>query len=347
LALAYGVGGLLVIYVPILKGREGELKAIANVAEPVLPYVLPIFELAPSDAGPIKDAYAFARKAQDSIPRDLTIAVDVGYLADSLDGVRRPMRDVAEDLAAWGIPMLPVLHLYDSAERMADVAWAAERHSGRAVVRLGDGSADPDDEQAEAQLGRLRDDAGLTVERCALVVDVFEVRSERDLSRVEPVVRKCVSWAQRYPWQSITVVSGAMPESLSDLPTNVATPIQRWDRLLWERVRELDVQYGDYGIAHPRMTGKRWAPMPTVRYTDDDRWWIYRWSRDGRDNTAVYDLCKALTAADHWPDQGASYSWGDEEIAHRAAGFSGPGNATSWRAWGTSHHLAHVVDHLT
>ncbi len=60
----------------------------------------------------------------------------------------------------------------------------------------------------------------------------------------------------------------------------------------------------------------------------------------------MYDLCASLVAADHWPAEGAAYSWGDAEIAQRAAMVGGPGNAAGWRAWGTAHHLTHVVKML-
>ncbi|MEV6488819.1 beta family protein [Actinoplanes sp. NPDC051633] len=331
---------------PILKGRDGEFKAVAQVSGDAVSRIVPIFEVAPTGRGPTKDAYAFAQKAQASVPRDMTIGVDISYLDDPFDGPRRPARDIADDLGAWGIPILPVVHLQDSDDLLADAGDAASGHSGHAVVRLGSDTVDPDDEEAEAQLNRLQRCTGLPVENYSLLIDVFEVRSERDVTRVEPVVRKCVSWARQYPWHSITLASGAMPASISDLPTNTATPVRRWDLLLWQRVRELGLQYGDYGIAHPRMTRGGWRPMPNLRYAHDEAWWIYRWTMENNDNTAIYRLCEALVAADHWPSQGQAYSWGDAEIAQRAAGLGGPGNATSWRAWATSHHVAHVVDQL-
>ena len=334
------------VYMPLLKGREGEFKAIAQVPGPAVSRILPIFEVAPTDRGPTSDAYAFAQKAQESVPRDMTIGVDVSHLPDPPGGPRSPMRDIANDLGAWRIPILPVIHLNDSDERLAEAGEAAEEHSRHVVVRLGSDTADPDDEEAEAQLDRLQRRIGLPIKHCSLLIDVFEVRSERDVTRVEPVVRKCVSWARQYPWHSITLASGAMPDSISHLPTNTATPVRRWDLLLWQRVRELGLQYGDYGIAHPKMTRGGWPPMPNLRYTHEDAWWIYRWTRRNNDNAAIYGLCRELVASDHWPSRGRSYSWGDAEIAQRAAGLERPGNATSWRAWATSHHLAHVIDHL-
>ncbi|MEU7752531.1 beta family protein [Micromonospora sp. NPDC049171] len=331
---------------PILKGREGEFRAIAQLPAALVWHMLPIFEVVPSGNGSIRDAYRFTNQVRESAPADLTIAVDVRHLTDPTGGARRPLRDIAEDLAAWGIPMLPVLHLYDTAARLADVRHAADLHNGQMILRLGSDTRDPDDGEAEEALERLRNEIGLNIEHCHVVLDVFEVRSERDLTRVEPVVRKCVSCAQRYPWRSVTVAAGAMPQSISQLPVYTPTALRRWDLRLWQRVQDLGIQYADYSIAHPGMGGATWRPMPSLRYSDDEVWWIYRWPRGAIDRHPMYDLCKELVTSDHWPTQGRGFSWGDREIATRADGVGGPGNAANWRAWTTSHHLAQVMDQL-
>jgi Beta protein len=336
----------MVTYKPVLKGKAGEFSAIAQLSAAMARHVLPIFDVVPTADGPINDAYRFATKARESLPADMTIGVDVRHLADPTNGIRRPMRDIADDLGDWLIPMLPVLHPFDSPARLADARYAADLHGSHTILRLGDDTHDPDDVEAEEALDRLRYQAGLTIEQCHLVIDVFEVRSERDLTWVEPVVRKCVSWAQRYPWSSVTVAAGAMPQSISHLPVNTPTPVRRWDLHLWQRVADLGVQYADYGIAHPGLAGSGWRPMPSLRYTDDEVWWIYRRRQDTLDRPAMYDLCKVLVASDHWPAEGREFSWGDQQIAARASGIGGPGNATGWRAWTTSHHLAYVVDQL-
>ncbi|WP_284045030.1 beta family protein [Paractinoplanes maris] len=248
---------------PILRGREGELKAIARLPEAFVPSTLPIFEVPPASNDPIKDAYAFTKKARDSVPLGMTIAVDVGHLGDSDDRWRGPLRDIAEDFALWGVPVRPVLHLHDSSRRLAEAREATEMHTGQTVVRLGGDAADPDDEQAEGRLAELCRQAGTTIEQSSLVLDFFEIRSARDLGRVEPLDRKCVAWARRYPWESITVAAGAMPKTLADLPKNAATPIPRHDLALWKRLREPDLGFGDYGIGHPEMSVGDGFPCPT------------------------------------------------------------------------------------
>jgi hypothetical protein len=176
-----------------------------------------------------------------------------------------------------------------------------------------------------------------------------ELRDERDVGRAAVVVRQVLDWAASSRWHSITVAAGAMPESLSAFPKNVATEARRWDAVFWQQLNEYGVvDYGDYGIAHPRMPGKMpRGPLPNLRYTASGRWWIYRWQSDETGgHGAFYDLCRTLVASEHWPSHGGDFSWGDGELASRASGIGGPGNATNWRAWGTSHHIAHVIRHL-
>lgn len=62
-------------YLPILKGRAGEFLAIAQLAEALVPQILPVFGVTPSDAGPIKDADKFGRKIVESVPRGQTSMV--------------------------------------------------------------------------------------------------------------------------------------------------------------------------------------------------------------------------------------------------------------------------------
>ncbi len=142
---------------------------------------MPIFEVTPTGDGPIKAAHTFAKRAGNAVPRGMTIAVDVHYLDDPDDGWRGPLRDIAEDLALWGVPIRPVLHLRDSARRLAEARQATEMHSGHAVVRVGGDVADPD-EESEARLAALCRQAGTTIEQSALILDFFEVRSERDVA---------------------------------------------------------------------------------------------------------------------------------------------------------------------
>lgn len=98
---------LVVAYMPILKGRDADFTAVGHLSQAMLAHILPVFEVAPGTDGPAKAAGKFGTRVLDWLPRNLTIAVDVRYLADA--------------------------------------GYAADLHDGQAVLRLGGDTRDPDD----------------------------------------------------------------------------------------------------------------------------------------------------------------------------------------------------------
>lgn len=331
----------MVVYTPILKSRAGEMSAIRHLAPEQVAHLLPIVEVVPSGSGRTVEQF-LSRAAR--FPNELRFGLDLRHVLGDGGGAL-----LLRELAA-GLPMLvsllPVVHLDDDPALLAEAADTARRHADEAIVRLPANGPPYDDIATQRELDRLCARTGLAVEQCHLLIDADAVASDRDVSVVEPEVRKRVSWAKRFAWRSIIVAAGAMPGNVRQAGFRTPTPVHRWDLELWNRVRDLGVRYADYGIAHPGPVERGWRPPPNLRYTDDEVWWVYRWPGGEAARATMRELCRVLTHSEHWPSDGESFSWGDERIAACAAGRAGPGNATSWRAWGTSHHLAHVVARL-
>ncbi|MEU4566912.1 beta family protein [Micromonospora sp. NPDC023956] len=334
-------------YWPVLKAREGEFKALGRLRDHEVSRIHPLFEVCPSDDGPTKSGLKFVRKVREAAPAGLTLGVDTTHVRVNNDG--RPLiREIADDLAQWGIPIAPVIRLHDPDEQLSACGEAARLHNGTAIIRLGSPTADPDPVADAPRISRAMSITKMSPDRCHLVVDMGEVSSDRDVSRAEQVIRNVLDSLDNQGWASIVVASGAMPPTITSLPRNEATPLTRWDWKLWRRLADRGPDFGDYAIAHPAMppSGVR-GPLPSLRYAASDNWWIYRWARyETGGNDSFYDLCQALTSSDHWPAEGSNFSWGDSELARCARRQPGPGGATQWRAWGTSHHFAHVMGEL-
>jgi hypothetical protein len=139
-----------------------------------------------------------------------------------------------------------------------------------------------------------------------------------------------------------------MPANLDDLPTDEPVTVGRLDAQVWARLSEPGINYADYGVTSPvRRLGINHRQLPTLRYTADRDWWIYRWARrGGRSDDRCHDLCRTLVGSPHWPASGARFSWGDAQIARQARSARGGGSSASWIAWSTSHHIAHVLHTL-
>lgn len=119
--------------------------------------------------------------------------------------------------------------------------------------------------------------------------------------------------------------------------------------------RQLD--YTDYAVTHPDLqTGIAFAAPPQLRYSTREQWIVMKGRRtDRRGHKQFFDLCGRLLAERPEDIAPANQSWGDLQI-HSAASFAGldpdakvmgPGNASTWRAYATSHHIGHVLHSLS
>ncbi|PZF92608.1 hypothetical protein C1I99_21565 [Micromonospora deserti] len=311
----------------MLASRRGELEALCHLDGIDTPLLAPVLQVSTSDS--------YTLDALGRLPEGLVPAVDVSALPDAPE----------TELVRWGVPLVPVIGLVESDRRLVAHGAAARAHTRRAVIRLrlGQDRAGPD--ATTAAVERIWRYARLVPEQCDLLVDAGDVCCRADVRVTEPRVRRLLEWARRHAWRSVWVAAGGLPPALARLPTDQPVRLDRWDWQLWQRLADLGVGYGDYGVGSAvpgaDQPGDR---LPTMRYTTDGAWWVYRWSRrGGRSDERVADLCRTLVSAPHWPAAGAAFSWGDHEILRRARRTAGAGSTSNWAAWSTSHHLAHVL----
>jgi hypothetical protein len=325
------------VYRPILRPRRGEFAALHHLDPAAARRVLPIVEI---DAG---DLAAVVRRLP---PRTAAIGVDFGAIPDARDPLHSAVLDLAEELAGLGLAMVPVLRAYDSSRRLVEHGLAARMHLRRAILRLQPHVDATNPDSATATVGRLLRGADLEPERVDLLIDLAETACVAHAEQVEERARRVIRWARTHRWRSIAVASGAMPPNLDDLPADRPVALGRLDARVWERLCEPGIEYADYGVTSPtrRHGVQNHRQLPTLRYTADRHWWIYRWARrGGRSDDRCHDLCRTLVGSPQWPQAGARFSWGDAEIARRARTARGGGSAASWMAWSTSHHIAHVL----
>jgi hypothetical protein len=329
------------VYRPILRPRRGELMALSHLTPGDAGRVIPILELEP---GP-----SIAPLIRQLPPRTGAIAIDFGALPEPADRMVLPSLDLAEELADLGVTMLPVLRAYENGRRLAAHGLAARMHLRRAVLRLQPHIDAGNPAEADAVTQRLLRGAGLEVEEVDLLIDLAETACVAHADAVEEQCRRVLRWARGLPWRSVSVASGAMPPNLDDLPTDQPVTVGRLDARVWTRLGAPGVGYSDYGVTSPvrRHGVQRHRQLPTLRYTAEHNWWIYRWARrGGRSDDRCHDLCRTLVRSPHWPAAGARFSWGDAEIARRARTAHGGGSSASWISWSTSHHIAHVLESL-
>jgi len=258
---------------------------------------------------------------------------------------------MANALREKGVTARPVVHLDDEPAVLEAAAAVHDQHGAGIVVRLGSEEQDPAAKDCDHELPKLLATTGLAREEVDLLVDLRSVDSPKTVIRVVDIAAAVVRWvADDGPWRSITVASGAFPSSISNLPRGEQTALRRFDADLSVALTNVPIRptFGDYGVTNPSMPASvPRGPLPNLRYTHDEEWWVWREATVLPGNESMRTLCDRVVQSAAWPATGAGYSWGDSEIARLSRNEGGAGTATQWRAWGTSHHLAVVTDRLT
>jgi hypothetical protein len=349
-------------YVPVLKGRAGELGALREADERVRGSMTPLIEIPPvpwdfESEQPAKEPRehvgAFSRALGRALTGERRFFLDGNLLSDQdLIGGRHPLAVALDSARSDDLRAVPVTGRArgEAYDRAVSEAIAADNRG--ACLRMdADDLQEPDDleEMLTTVLARL----DLTARDVDLVLDLGAVSADQRWTAA--TVRLLLgSLPNAEEWRSLTVVSSSFPLDLSGVEADSAVLLPRAEWTTWESLRQRRDRmprmptYGDYGISHPvqREVDPRIIQMSAaIRYTTDREFLIIK-GRSVRLKgfEQYFRLAEQLVSRSEFHGEG--FSWGDGFIARTARRADGPGNAARWRQVGTSQHLAFVVAQL-
>ncbi len=281
------------------------------------------------------------------------LLLDAGLLATELE-LRDSFGAVGYSIAAaveQGIAATPVVRLDDGPLARQDAAtWHSDTRRGIAV-RLSAEDLDEDAEDIDEALTEIlqklsddRRDADLVLDLGPVVGDLMV----RPGSRVVADVLRALTGAEE--WREVIMSAGAFPADLTAYPARVLGEPVRYDAAIYDQLRQRkrvprQPVFGDYAVASPVLvTGLPYRAALQLRYTVADKWLVVKAAlNDPRGHTQFYDVCE--TIARHPDFVGAALGRADARIADPRG--EGPGNASTWREIGTTHHLDYLVQRIT
>lgn len=364
------------LYVPCLKGKAGELDALSRTTASVKKDMRPLIELPPippkyldgeDDPVPAKSITSHIEPMADRLASawgESPLFVDGFFLEeeDALDDGREPMAAILDDCRDKSLAAIPVVGIDRVAPYIEAVREAVKKDGNSFAIRLT--SRDMDDLPDVAdEVPRLLEHFEAKPEDVDLIVDMGPVDSRVSgvLTAALPPILAALPSMER--WRSLTLLGGAFPTDLSEVPQHSIQHIERVEWEVWLNLRRRQGKlprmplFGDYAIAHPELVDvdpRLMRMSPNLRYTAEDHWVVAkgeafkRKSDRGKSTPASVQIPKIAASLVREPAWcGEDFSYGDEFIAGCAAGTAGPGNATTWRAVGTNHHLAFVVQQLS
>lgn len=352
-------------YVPLLKGKAAEFESLAVVLEETRDRLTPLVDLPPV---PIDFVTGELAKSLDEhlagVPPRLCkgwgykrrLFLDAGLVSDrQLADGRHPVQYLAAeaDLENAFRPVF-VTGLRRPADYTAVVAEAAQMSGEGVVLRLEKddfGEAKVMGDSVDAVLKEL----GIAPGAADLIIDLSELNAS-DTSMLVWLARTLISSLPYvHDWRTLTLAGSAFPRYMTGGRDSITfeprTEWLVWDSLYADRDTLMRMPtYGDYAIAHPGPVEEGFDPRymtisAQLRYTSAAAWVMVK-GRSTKDAgfDQMRDLCGRLVARPEY--SGPEFSWGDGYIDRCATSAEGPGNATTWRKIGTSHHIEFVTGQI-
>lgn len=346
-------------YVPILKGKEGEFKALGELYLADKAAITPLIEVVPvpwdyAEEQPSRSVEAhlepLGRKLHTAWGDERPLFVDLGLLGEDAAGGLHPLEFVLNATRATGVRVIPVTGLDRDAPTQTAVRNAAAQDGEGVCIRLR--PIDVAQGNLGAQLPALLETLQVLPGDVDLILDYHAVALGH--GPLLPVLMQAHIGLlpNLSSWRTLTVAATAFPQDLTDFGPASTSTIERVEWEVWSNLRGLPLHripaFGDYAISHPEMNemDPRMLRMSAaIRYTIPGEWLVLK-GRNVRDHGFAQFHTLSSTLVNRVEYAGQNFSWGDDYIWKCAHHQCGPGNATTWRQVGTNHHMTCVTTQI-
>lgn len=342
-------------YVPVLKVKRGEKKALQLIPPVLRRGVTPLLEIVERNAdtaptvqrhleGAFKDLAASVRSYSRCFLDAREIAADGPSAAD----------EVFDRASGAGMVFTPVTGI----SRTADVAAALSHRTHGLAVRLT--RSEFEHGQLSRSLQAFMDQHGLAPEEIDLIMDLGSVSE----LIVDGVTRLAGMFLAAVPdhgkWRTFTISASAFPLSMHIVARNSHDLVRRIEWIAWRdglyaRRHPLArlPAFSDCAIQHPKGV-EGFDPLimqvsASIRYTCQDDWLLIKGeSTRYKRSTVQFPALATQLVYGHLGRKfcGATHCPGCASMKEAADGASNLGSAEAWRRLGTIHHLTTVARDL-
>ncbi len=339
-------------YVPVLKVKRGEKRALREIHPSLKHRVTPLLEIVE-----LTDSGKTLSEHLDTAFKDLAVSVDP-YPMCLLDchELLSDWPQASDDIfrrASWqGMVFTPVTGV---SRNNSDVTSAMNYREYGLALRLTreefEGGAFPE------RLQRFMDDFGLTPEDVDLIVDLGPV----DDMIASGVANLAAAFLNDVPdhaeWRTFTISACGFPLSMGVVGRNSHDFAQRVEWMAWRdslyQQRQRLPMFSDCAIQHTAgvegFNPQTMQVSASIRYTLSDCWLLIKGeiARFKRPSVQFPELATALVYGrlQQYFYQ-AGHCSGCLSIQHCADGQPGHGSQEAWRRYGTIHHITRALEDL-
>src|ERR1041385_155070 len=350
-------------YVPVLKGRQGEYGALDTLSRTVKSGLTPLIEIPPVPWNFVQSVPAktidghltkVATTMRKSVGVDRPFFIDLLWISENerMEDGTLPLEWIFSAARDQDLLPIPVINLIRGTELLNATRNIVQQDQRGICLRIQreDFTEFPN---LEEQMLTTLEQVSTAVANTDLIFDLRSIIAPRQID-ADSVIQLVESIPHLRQWRSFTMTATSFPENLIGLPPSDSSILDRTEWILWlellRRRRELSRRptFGDYAISHPEsaeVDPRIMSASASIRYTADQSWLVLKGKslrKNGFDQ--FFAVCQDLVGRSEY--SGRNFSWGDKYICDCADGMDGPGNLTTWRKVGTSHHLVYAVRQL-
>jgi hypothetical protein len=359
-------------YVPILKGKQGELDAIRETSAKVREEFTPLLEIPPippkyiqgqDEPVPAKSIDEHLNDVAESLTKALgsqyPAFIDGFYIEEeeTLATGIEPIEGLFELLRKNKVQFIPAIGLDRVEEYGTAIKNVIAADDRGCCLRLVEDDLEAVSE-LEPQIKSLLKFLDVNASDVHLLIDFGpNVPSRAALPYQINALPKLKDW------RTLTISSSSFPVNMEGAVRNSVTEFERREWTVWTFLRSKAKTltrmpaFGDYAINHPIFTEidpRIMRMSPNIRYASDLNCVVakgeaYPRKTDRRKKVGVAPsdqypkLAQAIMNHPAW--RGRRFSWGDAFIED-CSQKKRVGSATNWRAVGTCHHIALVVQQI-
>jgi hypothetical protein len=335
------------LYVPILKGKRGELSALERLAPATQKGIFPLVDVPrpkPKASPEVALERAITTIARnwhhplffDLFDFDLSIRTSAGL---------HPMRVAMEQLASRNRVAIPVTG-FDRDDTYWHAAVAGARgHQLGLCIRLQADDIEEPTSTVHAIRSRLHSHR-FTAEEVDVLLDLRSL-ADKDIGYFQAATLDAIKvLAAEFPFRRIIFAASSMPRSITEVKHNSTGFIGReelgmWRFLLSATSRAPSVVLGDYGVVHPDFVDPIASPNVNakIRYATEAGWLVFRGQSLTKPPKYQQYHALARRVVEHSDYRGVAFSWGDNYIHSCAHERCSSGSLTTWVTVDTNHHI--------
>lgn len=346
-------------YVPVLKWKRGEQKAIEYLIPPIKDCILPLIEIPPKEID--WKTNTFKKSLYEhivNIPTSLSSnfqnqSIFLDTFNIQADGLLQNGITPIEFISAntTNVNIIPVITSYDRTNYISALKTLLSNGIIHEIcIRI----MNHDLANLNDLLTNIISEYSITPEHFHIVFDLKEI-SMNNAPLYEATIPLLVNnMLGVHEWKSITLIATSFPRTLEQIKKNNIALLPRCEFPLWKNIvnnvsLKRYIQFGDYCISNPEYNDIDPRLLKTsgnIRYTIDNSFYVIK-GVNTRDNgfSQMVNLSQNLIDSGHYCGQ--EYSYGDSYIFNCSQGTDGPGNSEVWRRVGTNHHITFLVNQLS